>query len=94
MSLTKARIQSLFASARTTFSGAQVVIRHKTREQTGTRAPFEKGEMVDEAGAIFTVTGGVRLLTSEFASVWPEAGDQIQIKSADTSKWLTYIIIS
>ena len=50
--------------------------------------------MVDEAGAIFTVTGGVRLLTSEFASIWPEAGDQIQIKSTETSKWLTYVIIA
>ena len=50
--------------------------------------------MVDEAGAMFTVTGGVRLLTSEFASVWPEAGDQIQVKSAETSKRLTYVIIA
>lgn len=92
--ITKAAIQSLFASARTMFSGAQVVIRHGSREYTGTRTPFEKGEMVDEGGAIFTVTGGVRLLTSDFASVWPKAGDQIQVKSTETSKWLTYTIIS
>jgi hypothetical protein len=94
MDISKARIQSLFTSARTAFSGSQVVIRHKTREQTGTRTPFDKGEMVDEAGAIFTVTGGARLLTSEFASTWPKAGDEIQIKSTETSKWLTYVIIS
>lgn len=94
MSVTKATIQSLFASARTMFSGAQVVIRHDSREYTGTRTPFEKGEMVDEGGAIFTVTGGIRLLTSDFASVWPKAGDQIQIKSTETSKWLTYVVIS
>jgi len=94
MSVTKDRIQTLFASARTTFSGAQVVIRHKTREYTGTRTPFEKGEMVDESGAMFTVTGGIRLLTSDFASVWPNAGDLIQIKSIETSKWLTYVVIA
>jgi len=69
-------------------------MRHDSREYTGTRTPFEKGELVDEAGAIFTVTGGVRLLTSDLASVWPEAGDQIQIKSTDKSQWPTYIIIS
>jgi len=94
MSISKSRIQELFASARTLFSGAQVVIRHDSREYTGTRTPFEKGEMIDDGGAIFTVTGGVRLLTSEFASVWPKAGDQIQIKSTETGKWLTYIFIS
>ena len=94
MSVSKATIQSLFSSARTVFSGAQVVLRHDRREYTGTRTPFDKGEVVDEAGAIFTVTGGVRLLTSDFASVWPKAGDQIQIKSTETSKWLTYVAIS
>jgi len=94
MSVSKARIQALFASARTTFSGAQVVIRHSQKEYTGTRTPFDKGELIDESGAIFTVTGSVRLLTSEFASVWPKAGDQIQIKSTETKKWLTYVAIS
>ncbi len=94
MTISKAAIQTLFTSARSVFSGAQVVIRHKSREYTGTRTPFEKGEVVDETGAIFTVTGGVRLLTSEFASVWPEAGNLIQIKSTETSKWLTYVVIS
>ena len=94
MSVSKARMQTLFTSARTIFSGAQIVIRHNNIELTGTRTPFEKGEMVDENGAMFTVTGGVRLLTSEFASVWPKAGDQIQIKSTETKKWITYIVIS
>jgi len=94
MSVSKASIQSRFTAARTLFSGAQVVIRHNTREYTGTRTPFEKGEMVDETGAMFTITGGVRLLTSDFASVWPKAGDLIQIKSTETSKWLTYVVIS
>lgn len=94
MSVTKSRIQALFSTARTTFAGAQVVIRHGSREYTGTRTPFEKGEMIDETGAIFTVTGGVRLLVSDFASVWPKAGDQIQIKSTETSRWLTYVAIS
>jgi len=94
MSVSKARIQALFASARTVFEGAQLVMRHGREEYTGTRTPFEKGEMVDESGAMFTVTGGVRLLTSDFASVWPKAGDQIQIESTETSKWLTYVVIS
>lgn len=94
MSVTKDRIQTLFTAARTVFSGAQVVIRQGRREYTGTRTPFEKGEMIDETGAIFTITGSVRLLTDDFAAVWPKAGDQIQIKSTETSKWLTYVVIS
>jgi hypothetical protein len=94
MTVTKETIQSMFASARNAFAGANVTIRHNGRTYTGTRLPFEKGETVDEMGAIFTITGGVRLLTSEFAPVWPKPGDQIDVRDTETNRWLTYTIIS
>ena len=94
MSLTKESIQTMFAAARSVLSGAQVVLRHNRREYTGTRLPLDKAEMVDEAGAIFTIQGGMRLLTSELGPTWPKAGDQVRVKSTETGKWLTFVVIS
>jgi len=94
MAITKETVSSMFQKARSVFSGAVVTIRHSGKELSGTRLPFERGEIVDEAGAIFTVTGGVRLLVSEFAPVWPKAGDAIQTKTAASTQWGTYTIIA
>ena len=92
MSVTKDTIQAMFTAARTAFSGANVTIRHNGREYTGTRLPADIGRVVDEGGAMFTVSGGVRLLTSEFASVWPKVGDKIEIRSTESGRWITYIM--
>jgi len=94
MSITKATVESMFTAARSAFSGASVVIRHGGREYTGTRLPTDKAEMVDESGAMFTVTGGARFLVSEFAPVWPKAGDQINVKSPESGDWLTFVVVS
>jgi hypothetical protein len=94
MAITKEFIAAKFAAARSVVSFATVTIRHENKEYLGTRLPFERGEIVDEAGAIFTVTGGVRLLVSEFAPVWPKAGDAIQAKTAAGPQWITYTIIA
>ena len=94
MSVTKQAVTNLFKQARSAFSGSLVTIRHANKEYSGTRIPFEQGEMVDEAGTIFTVTGGLRLLTDELAPVWPKAGDQIQEKVGNSTEWATYTIIA
>lgn len=94
MSLTKSALQGLFAQARIVFEGANVEVRHNSRKYTGTRLPYEKGEVVDEVGAMFTIQGGVRLLTSEFIGSWPKAGDTIDVKPPDSNNWLTYVVVS
>ena len=91
--LTKAIVQEIYASIRTVVSGANVTIRHANKEYTGTRIPFEQGEMVDDDGAIFTVQGGVRLVTSELAPVWPKSGDKVQVKVGNNTAWSTFIVL-
>jgi hypothetical protein len=94
MSVTKATIEAMFATARATFSGAVITIRHNAREYSGTRLPVEKGEMVDAAGSMFTVTGGVRLMVSELPAVWPKAGDVASVLELEGSTWKTYSVVS
>ena len=79
---------------RTILVGSTVTIRHAGKELSGTRIPHEQGEVVDEAGAMFTVTGGLRLLTSELQPVWPKAGDLLTTKVGTDRAWSTYVIIS
>ena len=69
-------------------------IRHDGKTYTGTRLPFDTAEMVDDAGAIFQIQGGVRLLTSDLAKLRPKAGDEIQIKNDNSGAWITYVIVS
>jgi len=92
MSITTATIQAMYATARSTFAGASVTIRHNGTEYTGTRLPIDSGEVVDEGGAMFTVSGGVRLLVSELAPVWPKSGDKVDVKSTENSKWVSYVV--
>lgn len=94
MSITKATIQSVFAAARTAFIGANVTIRCNGKELTGTRIPTDKGETVNDEGTMFTVVGGVRLLTSEFARRWPKPGDEVSVKSTETGQWETFVIVN
>ena len=96
MSVTKETIQAMFNQARSVFSGATETIRHDSRSFVGTRVPFEKGERIEEdgGGAVYTVTGGVRLATAELGRVWPKPGDTVDIKPPDGDAWLTYIVIT
>lgn len=93
MAITKAFMEANFKAARTFMAASNTVIRHETWEYTGTRLPYEQGEQVDLAGAMFTITGGVRLIVSELAAVWPMAGDPVSVR-IDGSQWKTYTIIS
>jgi len=79
---------------RSILTGSTVVIRHDTWEYSGPRLPHQVGEVVDENGAMFTVTGGVRLIASELGPVWPKAGDLIDAKSGSSQAWQTFVIIS
>lgn len=92
MSVTKSTIESIFAAARTAFAGSNVEIRHNGRTYTGTRLPSDCGEIVDEAGALKTISGGVRLMASELSKPWPNVNDEISVKSAESSTWKTYIV--
>ena len=93
MSVTKTIAENMFKAGRTAFSGSNVTIRHKTREYVGTRLPCEKGEMVDDEGAIYTVTGGGRFLCSEFAKPWPKTNDTIDVKSGESGAWKAYMVL-
>ena len=93
MAITKEFIAAKFAAARSFLAASTVTIRHAGTEYTGTRIPFERGETVDDNGAIFTVQGGVRLLTSELAPVWPKAGDQVQVKVGNDMAWSTFTVL-
>ena len=94
MAITKEFIAAKFAAARSFLAASTVTIRHENNEYLGTSLPFERGEIVDDNGAIFTVNGGGRLPVSEFAPVWPKAGDAIQAKTAAGPQWITYTIIA
>ena len=92
MSVTKAAAEAIYTAGRTAFAGANVVVRHNGREYTGTRLPADSGRMVDEAGAMCSASGGVRLLISELAPVWPKSGNRIEVKSTESGNWIAYVI--
>ena len=94
MQLSASYVSSRVSAMRGILTGTTVVIRHDTWEYSGTRIPHQQGEVVDESGAMFTVTGGLRLITSELASVWPKAGDLIETQVGTSQVWQTYVIIS
>ena len=79
---------------RSILTGANEIVRCDDVEYNGVRIPFEKGEVVDESGAMFTVTGGLRLIVGELQSVWIHPGDTIQIYDIEAKEWKTYITLS
>ena len=93
MTLSTAYVSGRVNAMRTILTGTTVTIRHESWEYSGTRLPHQQGEVVDDAGAMFTITGGLRLIVSELAPVWPKAGDLMEIRVGDTD-WQTYVIIA
>jgi len=93
MSITKAYVEQMFTAARAAFSGAHVAVRHGAKTYTGTRLPCDKGETVDESGAMYTISGGVRLMTSELGKPWPKPGDTIDVQSGESGAWLTFTVL-
>ena len=87
-------VSDAMKAIRAALPGALDTLRHCDTEYTGTAIPFERGEVVDESGAMFTITGGMRLVVSELAPVWPAAGDLVQLKSAGQDEWSTYVLIA
>jgi hypothetical protein len=94
MQLSSSYVSSRVNAMRGILTGTTVVIRHDTWEYSGTRQPHQQGEVVDESGAMFTVTGGLRLITIELGPVWPKAGDLMQTQVGTSQVWQTYVIIS
>ena len=77
---------------RTALPGATIAVRHNDRTYTGVRGLLESAEIVDEIGALQTVTGSIALLISELASVWPAIGDKIELKSTESGEWETRLV--
>ena len=57
MSLTTQAVSDAMKAIRAALPGALDTLRHDDTEYTGTAIPFERGEVVDESGAMFTITG-------------------------------------
>jgi hypothetical protein len=93
MAITKAFMEKQFKAARDFMVSSNVAVRHNSWNYTGTRLPYQQGEQVDESGAMFTVTGGVRLIVSELAAVWPKAGDLMEVR-INGAPWTTYVIVA
>ena len=94
MSLTTQAVSDAMKAIRAALPGALDTLRHDDTEYTGTAIPFERGEVVDESGAMFTITGGIRLVVSELQDVRPVAGDLVQLKAKGKDDWSTYVIIA
>jgi hypothetical protein len=94
MALTTAYVRSRVEGMRSILSGANVTVRHDDVEYDGVSVPFEKGEVVDESGAMFTITGGLRLIVGEFRSVWIKPGDLINIYDTEAKEWKTYVTLA
>jgi hypothetical protein len=93
MQLSASYVSGRVNAMRGILTGTTVTMRHESWEYSGTRQPHQQGEVVDESGAMFSVTGGLRLIVSELAPAWPKAGDLMEVRIGETD-WQTFIIIA
>jgi len=94
MSITKSVVESIYAAAAATFSGAVREIRYNTKDLTGIGIPITTAELVDDAGAIRAVEGALRIKVSEFGQTWPKINERISVRSRETGQWVDRIVVS
>ena len=87
MTLTKALVQSSFRAARSVFAGAQTQVRIKGKTYTGLRVSLELLDDPEGIGALQEADSAVRLDVSDFKKPYPKAGDNIDVKEADSTDW-------